>query len=282
MRKHSFNLILLKENQLIKIKFKTIFAKKKMKIEKFIAEINDYKNRLINHNLYKKINSINDLKLFMEGHVYAVWDFMSLVKKLQQNLTCTNIPWFPSKTPLAARLINDIVLCEETDQFNNGKYMSHFEMYISSMIEIGASTKEIINFVKKLEANKDLNDSILKSKIPNFAKDFMIHTFNIINSNKNHVIAAAFTFGREDLIPDIFVEMVKSINNKENIKCNNLIYYLERHIEVDSEEHGPMALKMIKELCGNDEKKWNEALNASILSLEQRINLWNGIEKSLN
>tara|TARA_B100000963_G_scaffold341991_1_gene342337 strand:- start:13653 stop:14501 length:849 start_codon:yes stop_codon:yes gene_type:complete len=282
LRKHSFNLILLKENQLIKIKFKTIFAKKKMKIEKFIAEINDYKNRLINHNLYKKINSINDLKLFMEGHVYAVWDFMSLVKKLQQNLTCTNIPWFPSKTPLAARLINDIVLCEETDQFNNGKYMSHFEMYISSMIEIGASTKEIINFVKKLEANKDLNDSILKSKIPNFAKDFMIHTFNIINSNKNHVIAAAFTFGREDLIPDIFVEMVKSINNKENIKCNNLIYYLERHIEVDSEEHGPMALKMIKELCGNDEKKWNEALNASILSLEQRINLWNGIEKSLN
>ena len=252
-----------------------------MKIEKFIAEINDYKNRLINHNIYKKINSINDLKLFMEGHVYAVWDFMSLVKKLQQNLTCTNIPWIPSKTPLAARLINDIVLCEETDQFNNGKYMSHFEMYISSMIEIGASTKEIINFVKKLEANKDLNDSILKSKIPNFAKDFMIHTFNIINSNKNHVIAAAFTFGREDLIPDIFIEMVKSINKKENIECNNLIYYLDRHIEVDSEEHGPMALKMINELCGDDEKKWSEALNASISSLKQRINLWNAIEKSI-
>ncbi len=270
------------ENQWIKIKFKTIFAeKKKMKIEKFIAELEDYKNILINHNLYKKINSINDLKLFMEGHVYAVWDFMSLVKKLQQNLTCTNVPWIPSKTPLAARLINDIVMCEETDQFNNGKYMSHFEMYLLSMIEIGASTKEITDFTNKLEKNINLDDCILKSQIPNFAKDFMIHTFDIIKSNKNHVIAAAFTFGREDLIPDIFIEMVKSINKKENIECNNLIYYLDRHIEVDSEEHGPMALKMINELCGDNEKKWSEALNASISSLKQRINLWNAIEKSI-
>ena len=98
---------------------------------------------------------------------------------------------------------------------------------------------------------------------------------------RDSVIAAAFTFGREDLIPDIFIEMVKSINKKENIECNNLIYYLDRHIEVDSEEHGPMALKMINELCGDNEKKWNEALNASMSSLKQRINLWNAIEKSI-
>jgi len=252
-----------------------------MKIEKFIVELEDLKKKLINHDLYKKINSVNDLKSFMEGHVYAVWDFMSLVKKLQQNLTCTTVPWIPSKTPLAARLINDIVLCEETDQFNNGKYMSHFEMYLSSMVEIGANPKKIIDFTKRLETNDNLNDCILNSKIPNFAKDFMIHTFDIINSNKNHVIAAAFTFGREDLIPDIFIEMVKSINKKENIECKNLIYYLERHIEVDSEEHGPMALKMINELCGDDDKKWSEALNASKSSLKQRINLWNSIEKSI-
>ena len=252
-----------------------------MKIEKFIVELEDLKKKLINHDLYKKINSVNDLKSFMEGHVYAVWDFMSLVKKLQQNLTCTTVPWIPSKTPLAARLINDIVLCEETDQFNNGKYMSHFEMYLSSMVEIGANPKKIIDFTKRLETNDNLNDCILNPKIPNFAKDFMIHTFDIINSNKNHVIAAAFTFGREDLIPDIFIEMVKSINKKENIECKNLIYYLERHIEVDSEEHGPMALKMIKELCGDDNKKWDGALNASISSLKQRIDLWNAIEKSI-
>ena len=113
-----------------------------MKIEKFIAELEDLKKNLINHDLYKRINSVDDLKSFMEGHVYAVWDFMSLVKKLQQNLTCTTVPWTPSKTPLAARLINDIVLCEETDQFNNGKYMSHFEMYLSSMVEIGANPKK--------------------------------------------------------------------------------------------------------------------------------------------
>ena len=96
----------------------------------------------------------------------------------------------------------------ETDQFNNGKYMSHFEMYLSSMNEIGAITKVINDFIKILEKNENLNDCILKSQIPNFAKDFMVHTFDIINSNKTHVIAAAFTFGREDLIPDIFIEIL--------------------------------------------------------------------------
>ena len=253
-----------------------------MKIEKFIAELEDYKNILINHNLYKKINSVNDLKLFMEGHVYAVWDFMSLVKKLQQNLTCTNVPWIPSKTPLAGRLINDIVLCEETDQFNNGKYMSHFEMYLLSMIEIGASTKEITDFTNKLDKNINLDDCILKSQIPNFAKDFMIHTFDIIKSNKNHVIAAAFTFGREEVIPSMFKSILNELDKKHKGKIKSFIYYLDRHIGLDENEHTPAALKMVKKLCQNDEDKWVEATNAARSAMQARITFWDGILSEIN
>ena len=116
-----------------------------MKIEEFIARLENYKDSLINHNLYKKINSVNDLKSFMEGHVYAVWDFMSLVKKLQQNLTCTNVPWIPSKTPLAARLINDIVLFE-MDQDNKEIVIQRklFDYYLECLLEDDYYKKFII------------------------------------------------------------------------------------------------------------------------------------------
>ena len=135
---------------------------------------------------------------------FAVWDFMSLLKKLQQNLTCTGIPWKPSNNPLASRLVNEIVLGEETDLNKKGLILSHFEMYISAMNQVGANTDHITKFVKDINSINNINNYINSSSIPEYVKDFLIFTFNIINSNKNHEIAAVFNFGREDLIPDMF------------------------------------------------------------------------------
>ena len=254
----------------------------KMKIKEFEQELLPLKEKLINHKLYKSIKTNKDISLFMEGHVFAVWDFMSLVKKLQQLLTCSKVPWIPSKNPESGRLINDIVLCEETDFTKNGKVLSHFEMYLKAMINVGANTNQIDAFINKLNHEKDIIDYIEKSNIPEFAKSFMNFTFKTIQSEKDHIIAAVFTFGREDLIPDMFIEIVKNISSNEQINLEDLIYYLERHIEVDAEDHGPMALKMIKYLCGNDDIKWKEALDYSKIALNQRIKLWNAIEESLN
>ena len=86
-----------------------------MRIKKLEEELYPLKEKLINHTLYNKINSQKSIQIFMEGHVYAVWDFMSFVKKIQQLLTCTKTPWIPSINPIAARLINNIVLGEEAD-----------------------------------------------------------------------------------------------------------------------------------------------------------------------
>ena len=218
----------------------------------------------------------------MENHVFAVWDFMSLIKALQINLTCVDVPWTPNKNNLAGKLVNEIVLAEESDVDPSGTPKSHFELYLDSMQLVGANTKKIKNFIEIISETKSYERSITKINLPQPVKEFMDFTFEIINSKKNHIIASVFTFGREDLIPDMFVEIVKKLTKSEDLNSDLLIYYLDRHIELDGDEHGPMALKMIDNLCGNDTKKWEEATKASLRALEMRIKLWDYIYSNLN
>ena len=246
-------------------------------IDRIENEIETLKVQLINHPLYKMMKSQEDLQVFMEHHVYAVWDFMSLVKKLQVDLTTTTLPWVPPTMPSAGRLINEIVWGEETDINKDGVPMSHFEMYLESMEQVGASTSAMNHFLSTISESSSIQQHIASAELPNYIKEFLKFTFEVIESNKTHVVAAVFTFGREDLIPDMFIEMIKNIDNDSDLDLSHLIYYLERHVEVDSGEHGPMALKMIQELCGDDPVKWEEALVASKTALNHRIALWNGI-----
>ena len=246
-------------------------------IDRIENEIETLKVQLINHSLYKMMKSQEDLQVFMEHHVYAVWDFMSLVKKLQVDLTTTTLPWVPSTLPSAGRLINEIVWGEETDINKDAVPMSHFEMYLQSMEQVGASTSAMKYFLSTLNASPSIQHHIDSAELPSYIKEFLKFTFDVIETNKTHVVAAVFTFGREDLIPDMFIEMIKNINNESDLDLSHLIYYLERHIEVDAGEHGPMALKMIQELCGDNQVKWEEALVASKTALNHRIALWDGI-----
>ena len=246
-------------------------------IDRIENEIETLKLQLIEHPLYKMMKSKKDIKVFMEHHIFAVWDFMSLVKKLQLDLTTTTLPWIPNKMPFAGRLINEIVWGEETDINKDGVAMSHFQMYLQAMNQVGAEMNPIKEFLNGIEKSDSIKSHINSVDLPLFLKNFLLFTFRVIESNKTHVVAAVFTFGREDLIPDMFIKMVKTINNEPDLDLSHLIYYLERHIEVDAGEHGPMALKMIEELCGKDPVKWEEVLEASKTALRHRIALWDGI-----
>ena len=251
------------------------------KIDEINTSIKPLKNQLLQHSLYSKIHKIDDLQKFLEGHVYAVWDFMSLLKSLQQQLTCTTTPWFASKFPEVRYLINEIVLAEESDLTLDGRRLSHFEMYIEAMQDCKADTSKVLNFISSLES-KDIFTAIQNDTIHPSIKDFLIFTFDTIANGKTHEIAAAFTFGREDLIPNMFTEILKNFRvNFPELDLEKLIYYFERHIELDADEHGPMAFEMISQLCGNDDTKWKEVENISIKSLEMRIKLWNAIEESI-
>lgn len=232
--------------------------------------------RLASHPLYASFRSIEDLRTFMEAHVFAVWDFMSLLKALQRGLTCVDVPWLPSATPESRRLINEIVLGEESDIYQ-GQHVSHFELYRLAMQQCGASTVAIDRLLFALRDGADLHEAVRGSHAPDEAKGFVRDTFHILSESKLHIIAAAFTFGREDLIPEMFKGFVRDLNRDLAGQLETFIWYLERHIKVDGEEHGPMALRMIAELCGDDPIKWAEAEQAAIFALESRLRLWDGI-----
>ena len=243
------------------------------KIQILNSNLTKYREEIVNHNLYKKLNSVEDIAVMMEYHVYAVWDFMSLLKALQSLLTCTTSPWKPVGDGKIRQLVNSIVLEEESDIDKENNPLSHYEMYIDAMKQCGANTSAIESFVSNVSATNipSVNDGV---------DAFLKTTFDVIESNETHKIASAFTFGREDLIPDMFTAIVNEYNTENNL--DKFVYYLERHIELDGGEHGPLALELISNLCGDDDNKWKEVEETAVACLVARKKLWDSILADLN
>ncbi|WP_020598629.1 DUF3050 domain-containing protein [Spirosoma panaciterrae] len=250
-------------------------------IDRLKTAIEPFRQEIINHKVYSAIKTIDDLTIFMQYHVYAVWDFMSLLKTLQNQLTCTSVPWYPTGSANTRYLINEIVAGEESDIDLMGERKSHFEMYLEAMEQAGADRSQIGNFLSILQQNGSLEQALLASDTPKAASDFVKYTFAIINSQKAHLQSAVFTFGREDLIPGMFLSMIQDLNMNFPGNISRFTYYLERHIEVDGDHHSHLALQMTANLCGDKDAFWQEAEQATIASLQQRIRLWDGVYETL-
>jgi len=151
-------------------------------------------------------------------------------------------------------------------------------MYLDAMHQVDADTTDINTFILNLKSGKSIDLSFDELSIEKRVADFVKFSFSVIDTNKPHLVASAFTFGREDVIPDMFIEILKN-SDSENTSYNKLRYYLQRHIDLDGDEHGPLSLKMISELCQEDDQKWDEALSIARQSLEKRILLWDAISE---
>ena len=252
------------------------------RIQEVELQLEPLKNQLKSHPLYSTLSNMEDIAVFMEKHVFAVWDFMSLLKSLQNHLTNINVPWTPKGKGSTARFINEIVMAEESDVNELGEAMSHYEMYIDAMDQVDANTSPIGLFINALENGDSIENAAKKIDLEAPVLAFIQFTMKVINSKKPHAIASAFTFGREDVIPDMFLEIVNQSKTKNDDNTyGKLLYYLNRHIELDGDEHGPIALKMVEELCGEDTTKWTEVLETAKEALKFRLKLWDHITEAI-
>lgn len=238
-----------------------------------------YNHRLLNNQIIKNLDG---LQLFMEHHVYAVWDFMCLLKSLQHHVCPSTTCWVPNKwiRSGAARLVNEIVLCEETDiDIDGNGSISHHDLYCQAMLEIGADGKDFEEFIEcvRYSGYRIAEEQI---SMPYASKKFMNQTFSFIESGEPHVIAAAFCFGRETLIPDMFKKLTQQLDLTK-ADSPKFHYYLERHIEVDGGDHGPASIQLIETLCDHDPIHIHEAEQAAIKSIEARIKLWDDVAHAI-
>jgi hypothetical protein len=246
-------------------------------IQTLKSAIEPSRAKLLQHPVYHQIQTLTQLQKFAEVHVFAVWDFMSLLKSLQQKLTCVQTPWVPVGSANTRYLINEIVLGEESDVDAFDNRISHFELYQQAMRQMGASTSAIDGLMQSLQSGLSVENSIEQLDCAAAVKDFLNFTFKIVNHAPVHVQAAVFTFGREDLIPDMFTRLLEKLVAESPEKIAIFKYYIERHIEVDGGHHSHLALEMVSELCGADDVKWKEAAHASIEALQIRAKLWNAV-----
>ena len=243
-----------------------------------ISQIEPISKRLEAHPVFSKLNTLDELRVFMEHHVFAVWDFMSLLKRLQEIYVPHGSPWVPQSDGNVVRFINEIVMEEESDQAYNSdgeRYASHFEIYLEAMTEVGASTDSINHFLNEVRTS-GLDKALNLSCVPSPSREFMNHTFELIDQGKGHEVAASFSIGRESIVPVMF----KRILELTKIGVNDapvFHYYLERHAHLDGEHHGPMALKLLDDLCANEPEKENEVILQVQSSLNARIKLWDGV-----
>jgi hypothetical protein len=235
------------------------------------------KAALLNHAVYREIDRLDPLHRFMEHHAFAVWDFMSLLKTLQRRLCCVELPWLPAADPTASRLVNEIVLAEESDDDGRGEFASHFELYHRAMIRSGANTTGIDGFLGELRRGRPVSAALESPCVPEAARRFVRQTFRIIDGGNLCAIASAFTFGREDLLPAVFQRIVDKLNLATDGGLDDFRYYLARHIGLDGDEHGPMAQRLLRSVCGSDEFRWHAAEQAAVDCLDARLELWDGI-----
>jgi hypothetical protein len=278
--------------------------------------VEPFQGKLGTHYIYTRVRAQPGLQVFMKNHVFAVWDFMTLVKTLQAQLTCITTPWLPPSNPLAARLINEIVLGEETDEVGEGEYLSHYVLYLRAMGEIGADPGPMLRFEQALRSGQTVEEALAPLDICDATKSFVLNTMRTAQG-KTHEVAASLLLAREDLIPVMFDRVVREMDGRTEASARlaragrelrerapsrlrgllpgtvrdnwkrydddhpdpraNFRLYLQRHVHLDGEEHGPMGRRMLLELCGDDATKWEEATLAARAALEARIALWDGV-----
>lgn len=240
-------------------------------------DVTALRERLVAHPLYQHLTDPEAVRTFMRSHVFCVWDFQSLLTALQRSFTCVEIPWRPVGDGETRRLVNEIVLEEESDEHPDGGYASHFEVYLEAMRDAGADAIPIERLLAGVARGHSIQDVLAEERLPPGAAGFVDATFETIRSEDPHRLVAVFTHAREDLIPEMFRAMIARLGAADPARWRKLAWYLNRHVEVDGERHGPISHALLARVCGNDPQLWQEAQESVERALAARLALWDAL-----
>jgi hypothetical protein len=243
------------------------------------ASLEPRRKVLLEHPLYQSVDGLERLRSFMGTHVFAVWDFMCLAKRLQREMTSLDALWRPPRQPALARFINGVIHGEESDVGPDGEAISHCELYIEAMDEVGADSKRIRRFLDLLHGGVDVDVALAAAGAPPAARTFVRHTLSQALDGDAVEVLSAFLFGREDLIPEMFSRLLPRW--RESRTAKRFTYYVERHIELDGDDHGPAAQRALMELAGSDPQAWRSARRAAEGAIAARIALWDRVHAEI-
>jgi hypothetical protein len=233
------------------------------------------------HPVYAAVETIDDLRCFMQHHVFSVWDFMSLIKFLQSVVAPTHWPWTPGRDGNVARFINELVLEEESDEDPLGSgHCSHFELYHAAMAEIGADTRVSREFIARLQAGEGIADALRHPDVPDPSRQFTMTTFGFIDPQRPHVAAAALALGREHVIPGMF-RAILARTGVDREQAPIFHAYLERHIHLDEDFHAPLSLRLLNGLCDGDPTRIDESIHAAERAIQARVDFWDGVLRAI-
>jgi Protein of unknown function (DUF3050) len=233
------------------------------------------RHQVLNHAIYDSVRTLDDVRCLMQHHVFAVWDFMCLAKRLQRDLTSLHVLWRPPASTGLARFINGIILAEESDTDADGFPMSHLEMYLAAMREVGARTLPFERFLRLVCAGARVRQALATIGAPAPVCAFVENTLACVEQGTTVEVLASFLFGREDLIPEMFSRFLPCWEGSRD--AARFTHYVRRHVALDGEDHGPAAQRALVQLAGQDALAWRRATAAAKNALTARIALWDGV-----
>ena len=253
-------------------------------IDSLTLKLSGLIDKINHHTLYSHIRTLPNLRIFMECHVFAVWDFMCLLKELQRRLVSTGAPWFPPRDAQSAHLINGILVEEEGDLSEDGcSYLCHFDLYLQAMQQVGADTQPMQKFLQRLSKGYALREAIAQTHLPAPAQPFVSATFSFF-ALSTPALAATFVYGREAITSKMFLPLVQQLKQalpeSQQSSLSTFIYYCQRHIELDQEDHLPKAMTMLMNLI-KSEQDYEDAITAAAAALQARLDFLTSIEQRL-
>jgi len=127
-----------------------------------------------------------------------------------------------------------------------------------------------------MQGDSTYADLLEGTYIPAIAKEFMNSTRVQVEHEHILVTASSFTFGREALLPSIFMELIKQPMLKDDKRLKKFELYLQRHIELDGDIHSHLAKKLVASIC-RSEKEWNLAENSALTAIKSRLTYWDNV-----